>query len=293
MPLLAGKSFLFAFFLGALEFLCLHSTAQLPPVFSSEISSKATKDEIARFYLTPQRIVWVNDSTQGFITNAQILLQKGTGQAYFEHPQVCLFVNKKGFAGLVLDFGKEIHGGLQLTTSQSNRVTRKVRIRFGESVSETMSDVIGDGTTGLEGGATNHHALRDFVVTLPGYGTLEVGNSGFRFVRIDLVEADSVLALKEIRAVLKIRDLPYLGSFRCNDERLNKIWLTGAYTVQLNMQDYLWDGIKRDRTVWMGDMHPEIMTISNVFGYTELVPKSLDFVRDHTPLPNWMNGKIG
>lgn len=24
-------------------------------------------------------------------------------------------------------------------------------------------------------------------------------------------------------------------------------WLTGAYTVHLNMQDYLWDGIKRDR----------------------------------------------
>ena len=56
------------------------------------------------------------------------------------------------------------------------------------------------------------------------------------------------------------------------------------------MQDYLWDGIKRDRMVWIGDMHPEVMTISNVFGYHAIVPKSLDFVRDHTPLPNWMNG---
>jgi hypothetical protein len=56
------------------------------------------------------------------------------------------------------------------------------------------------------------------------------------------------------------------------------------------MQDYLWDGIKRDRMVWAGDMHPELMTISNVFGYNEVVPKSLDFVRDHTPLPKFMNG---
>ena len=269
---------------------CFGAMAQLPPVFSSEIIEKATKDELTKYYLAPQRIIWMSDSIQGVITNSQILLQKGTNQPYFGQQPVCRFVNKKGYAGMVLDFGKEIHGGIQLTTSQSNRVTRKVRIRFGESVSETMSDVIGDGTTGLEGGATNHHAMRDFIATLPGYGTLEVGNSGFRFVRIDLIEADSILALKEVRAIAKLRDLPYLGSFKCSDERLNTIWLTGAYTVHLNMQDYLWDGIKRDRMIWLGDMHPEVMTISNVFGYSELVPKSMDFVRDHTPLPAWMNG---
>lgn len=268
----------------------LQASAQLPPVFSAAQKEKIAKDEISHYYIAPQRIVWTSDSTQGLVSNARVLLQKGISQPYFGAQPVCKFINKKGYAGLVLDFGKEIHGSLQITTSQSNRVTRKVRIRFGESVSETMSDVIGDGTTGLEGGATNHHAMRDFIATLPGYGTLEIGNSGFRFARIDLVEADNILVLKEVRAVLKIRDLPYLGSFHCSDERLNKIWFTGAYTVQLNMQDYLWDGIKRDRMVWMGDMHPEIMTISNVFGYNDIVPKSLDFVRDHTPLLAWMNG---
>jgi hypothetical protein len=56
------------------------------------------------------------------------------------------------------------------------------------------------------------------------------------------------------------------------------------------MQDYLWDGIKRDRLVWMGDMGPEVATISNVFGFNDVVPKSLDLARDITPLPGWMNG---
>lgn len=56
------------------------------------------------------------------------------------------------------------------------------------------------------------------------------------------------------------------------------------------MQDYLWDGIKRDRLVWVGDMHPEVATINAVFGYNEVVPKSLDLARDITPLPGWMNG---
>ncbi|WP_207427208.1 alpha-L-rhamnosidase C-terminal domain-containing protein [Pedobacter sp. SYSU D00535] len=247
------------------------------------------KDVIARAYLKPKRIIWSTDTAS--ITNPKVLLEQGNSQAFFENRNVCRIVNKGNERnGLVLDFGKEIHGGIQITTSQSNRVTRKVRIRFGESVSETMSDVIGDGTTGKEGGATNHHAMRDFVVELPGYGTLEVGKSGFRFARIDLIDTDTFVALKEVRAVAYYRDIPYLGSFKSNDTRLNKIWETGAYTVHVNMQDYLWDGIKRDRMVWAGDMHPELMTISSVFGYNEVVPKSLDFVRDNTPLPKWMNG---
>jgi len=37
-------------------------------------------------------------------------------------------------------------------------------------------------------------------------------------------------------------------------------------------------------------MYPEIMTINSVFGYNEVVPKSLDLARDVTPLPSWMSG---
>ena len=92
-----------------------------------------------------------------------------------------------------------------------------------------------------------------------------------------------------MRAILRYRDVPYLGSFRCDDGRLNRIWETGAYTVHLNMQEYLWDGVKRDRLVWLGDMHPEVMTVQSVFGGNEVVRRSLDHVRDNTPLPGWMN----
>ncbi len=185
---------------------------------------------------------------------------------------------------VVLDFGRELQGGVRLITSidDCNRHVR-VRIRFGESVSEAMSDV------GAKG-ATNDHAMRDFEVELPWLGSFEIGNSGFRFVRIDLADWNTVLVLKEINAAFIYRDIPYLGSFTCSDERLNRIWETGAYTVHLNMQEYLWDGIKRDRLVWVGDLHPEIMCVNSVFGYNEVVPKSLDLARESTPLPGWMNG---
>ena len=75
------------------------------------------------------------------------------------------------------------------------------------------------------------------------------------------------------------------ASFECNDQRLNKIWITGAYTVHLNMQEFLWDGIKRDRVVWLGDMHPELMAVSRVFGYNEVIPNSLDLACKQFPLP--------
>ncbi|WP_163712634.1 alpha-L-rhamnosidase-related protein [Mangrovibacterium lignilyticum] len=263
--------------------------AQFPPCYSTEMVAKAEVDPLTRIYLAPQRIVWT--SPDSLITNPDVLLNKGNSQAFFGSQPICKIINKGDSpSGIILDFGKEIQGGIQITTSQSNRVTRKVRVRLGESVSETSSDVIGDGTTGEAGGATNHHAMRDFELTLPGYGSATVGNTGFRFVRIDLLEPDAFVAIKEVRAVATLRDIPYLGSFKCSDERLNKIWETGAYTVHLCMQDYLWDGIKRDRMVWAGDMHPEIMTINAVFGYNEVVPKTLDFLREHTPLPNFMNG---
>ena len=132
--------------------------------------------------------------------------------------------------------------------------------------------------------------MRDITMKVPSDGQIEIGNTGFRFVRIDLLGSDAVIRLKEAPAVMRYRNIPYLGSFRCSDPRLNDIWMTGAYTVHLNMQEYLWDGIKRDRVVWLGDMHPEVSTIMAVFGYNEVVDKSIDLACEQFPLPQWLNG---
>lgn len=259
--------------------------AQLPPVFAGDDASKVRSTSLTRKYLTAERVVWVSDPSGKQVQNAENILNPGIGQADLNQGKyLTLISDKDSNPGLILDFGREIQGGIEIVTTISNKnPLGHVRVRFGESVSETMSDA---GSYG----ATNDHAMRDFVVQLPWLGRLEVGNSGFRFVRIDLVDPDTKIEIKEISATFTFLDIPYLGSFTCNDERLNKIWMTGAYTVHLNMQDYLWDGVKRDRLVWVGDMHPEVMTINSVFGNSEVVPKSLDLARNLTPLPNWMNG---
>jgi hypothetical protein len=272
------------FFLFLISIIVELPAQQLPPVFGGEYAGKTFNDSRTRVYLAPRRIVWKHDDNGELIRDVEKILEKGNGQSELASRTVCqMHSTLSEYPSILLDFGKEIHGGLQIVTDISTDKNAKIRVRFGESVSEAMSTV-------GEQGATNEHAMRDFTMSVPWLGVAEVGNSGFRFVRIDLTEPNTTLGLKEVNAIFTYRDIPYLGSFRCNNERLNRIWLTGAYTVHLNMQEYIWDGIKRDRLVWLGDLHPEVMTVSTVFGYNDVIPKSLDLARDLTPLPGWMNG---
>ncbi|HSV74012.1 MAG TPA: alpha-L-rhamnosidase C-terminal domain-containing protein [Chthonomonadales bacterium] len=227
-------------------------------------------DPRVRSFVMPSRIVW---STAVGVEHAERLLQ--------EDDTVCsLRPSASGECpAVLLDFGRELHGGVRLDVpATSTGRAARIRVRFGESVTEAMASPSQD------------HAIHDHATLAPWFGHTEIGNTGFRFVRIDLTDPETAIDLRQVRAVFLRRPDPWLGSFECSDERLNAIWRTGAYTVHLCMQDHVWDGIKRDRLVWVGDLHPEAMVIATVFGANPIVPASLDYVRDRTPLPGWMNG---
>ncbi len=261
---------------------CQAMAQSLPPVFGEK---QARTDELTRAYLVPQRIVWA----QGNIKRQEVLLDEGTGQPDMAGMPTCTMQNgDSDTASIILDYGRELHGGLKLVVGSASAASIRVRIRFGESVAECCAEP--DGGKNQKGLASNDHATRDDNYLVPRYGQLEIGSTGFRFVRIDLLDRNSRLQLKEATAILRFRDIPYLGSFRSSDPRLDSIWMTGAYTVHLCMQEYLWDGIKRDRAVWLGDMHPEVQAIMAVFGQNEVVPKSLDEAVRQYPLPKWLNG---
>nr|WP_198664881.1 alpha-L-rhamnosidase [Lewinella sp. IMCC34191] len=264
--------------------------AQLPPVFGPEYDSIARPDELTRVFISPVRVMWDSDDTDTLIQNTGVLLEPGISQSSMSRQtRFCrMRTLENDTASILLDYGKELHGGLQLVMgSSSRREPSLVRIRFGESVGEANSETYN--SDWLMGYSTDDHAKRDIVMEIPRDGLIEVGNTGFRFVRIDLLQPGTLIQLKEARAILRYRDIPYLGSFRSSDPRLDSIWLTGAYTTHLNMQEYLWDGIKRDRLVWLGDFHPEMAAISAVFGNNKVIPNSLDLACEQYPLPAWMN----
>ena len=230
-------------------------------------------------YLTPVRLV----QASGPVEKADLLLKPYVGQVSTSEDEVVTFARG---GSVLLDFGKEIQGGIQIVRSIHGSGTARFRLVLGESVSEALSDVDAPEST-----ATNDHSVRDMDISVPWLGVAEYGNSGFRFARLQLLDGNGEdVCLVAVRAISRKRDLPYLGTFRCSDDRLNQIWQTGAYTVHLCMQDYLWDGIKRDRLVWIGDMHPEVMAVGTVFGDQLVVRKSLDYVRDKTAPTDWMNG---
>ena len=268
------------------------SASTLPPqLVSAGIDSFSTADQRVRRYIYPRRVLWVSaNNKNAFVANADAMVATRASQVTLDDTLICRLRNNGQAPGLLLDFGVEIQGSVQIMVGRTRHDGRDskeavhFRVRFGESASEAMSEIGGRSNAG------NDHAVRDQVIAVPWLGTVEVGQSGFRFVRLDLLDRDLDVPLVGVRAVLIYRDLAYLGTFNSSDERLNRIWQTGAYTVQLCMQDYVWDGIKRDRLVWIGDLHPEIMTILSVFGKQAVAPASLDLIRDVTPSPKWMNG---
>ena len=230
----------------------------------------SVRDDRCRRYLPARRVVASQDAE-----SVEKMIGSSERQAFFNGISKNCVLKPGGW--IMLDFGIELNGGIRLTTAPCDGGVN-IRIRFGESVSEIC------------GQPNNDHSIHDGIYPIARMGMTEIGNTGFRFVRIDLPEnAEKPLPLIGIQAVAIYRDLEYAGDFKCSDKRLNHIWQTAAYTVHLNMQDYIYDGIKRDRLVWMGDLHPEIKVILAVFDDNKIVPDSLDFLRDRAPLPLVMN----
>ncbi len=236
------------------------------------------KNTTIKKYLVPKRVI-----TASGAQNTECLLTDSARQAVLNECNSCM-LEEGGY--VVLDFGSELQGGIDITVNKvkkqnlhnmdANSPYGKIRIVFGESVSEALS-AIGD-----ENGAQNDHSVRDMTVDTCSFSTMRYGNTGFRFVKIEAAKGD--VQLVGVKGVLEYKDIEYKGSFSCDDERLNEIFDVAAYTVHLNMQDYVWDGIKRDRLVWIGDLNPEIATICSVFGYDESVEKSLDLARETFPI---------
>ncbi len=240
-------------------------------------------DPRTRRYLAPKRVVL----TEGNVQNPEALLQERSNQITLVPGEACTLVNEPGkpHAKIVLDYGCEFPGSVRLMIWSTKGPDRRcdIVVRTGESVMEALTPLTVKNTT-------NDHAIRDRVMNVGFYSACETNESGFRFVCVELLGEDTMVSFKAIQGVFHYLDLDYIGSFECSDEKLTRIWNTAAYTAHVNMQEYLWDGIKRDRLVWIGDMHTEVNTILATFGYNDIVPRSLDVVRDETPVGAWMNG---
>lgn len=224
----------------------------------------------------PERIIESEN-----VTEAENVLLKQKRQIGLTENRL-ITLKKGGF--LILDFTRELSGGIRILTHITEGYKpADLRIRFGESLTECNSDI------GYKG-ATNAHSPRDFVVQVPFLSDLTFGRTGFRFVRIDNL-SDGEIKIKSIFAeniILKKKAKYYYNG---RDKEILKIFEAAKRTIDLCAGgEYLWDGVKRDRLVWIGDMHPEMLALTTLYGRLPIIERSLDFVKEQTPLPQFMNG---
>ncbi len=192
----------------------------------------------------------------------------------FESPFCAM--TKGGY--IIVDFGEELCGRLHVLFARNR--TGKIRIRTGESVYEVCAEL-------GEKNAGNDHAIRDAVYPFSQLSDFSTTETGFRFARIDLVEGD-VVYIVSIFAEATPNGLTRIGSFRCNDERINQIYETAAKTISLCVRpDAIWDGIKRDRAVWIGDFYPELIGAFSLYGDAPQLKRVLDSIESFETC--WVN----
>ncbi len=109
-------------------------------------------------------------------------------------------------------------------------------------------------------------------------GRLEGGfHGGFRFALLTLSSPGSVslAAVGVTFQAFRATPADYRGWFLSSDDQLNRMWYSGAYTVQMDLKApglnglpdaRIYDGAKRDRSIWTGDLLVQIPTLLTSLG---------------------------
>lgn len=159
---------------------------------------------------------------------------------------------------LLLDFGREINGRIELVSDSS--APMRVESQYGESADE----------------AINSPYLGANEIVVPAHGDVLGPKSAFRYVRVKFISGPPELRFSAIRADDIYYPVAYKGSFTSSDPVLNRIWEVGAYTAHLCMVDEIWDAPKRDRGMWMGDLHVSGRVIDTVFADEFLLTETMN-----------------
>ena len=230
--------------------------------------------------ILPVKVVYKTDNVTG-----EENLFKNKEQILFYEKEKAVF---KGKGSIVLDFGKEYYGRLRLMICFINRPdttehNADVRIRLGESAAECCADM-------NYKESKNYHGVKNCEFNIYQFSELETGHNGFRFARIDVL-TDCEFELINCKIVAREEKINNIGYFECDDKLVNDIFSTAVRTVTLCQQNgYVWDGIKRDRIVWIGDLHPEALSILALSGDGDRIVRSLELAAKEAELPFWING---
>lgn len=205
-------------------------------------------DAVERYALAPAgrtvraRAIQQVESAGGSVLGADTLTGS-SGQASIER-------TAGSDPSFVLDFGQVVSGIVRVTAASPDGA--ELRVAMSESLRFLRRDsdvsIVEQRTYGFGlSQATSDYATEQVAFR---YLLVFLGNDG----RADI----SDLHL-EFTPFLGTPDT-YAGCFESSDDELNRIWYAGAYTLELvtvespSGQPLIYDGAKRDRDIWVGDL---------------------------------------
>lgn len=224
---------------------------------------------------------WIDESGKASDTSATVYLDAAGWNFNDPNKLPSLFkLNKEPVAavsitkekgGVVVDFGKETFGYVRL---QGLKGKGLLNIYYGESKEEALAT---ENCETLDRIDVDNQQAKEYTVQ---------GSKAYRYVYIvtgPAVSFDKVSMLYE--------SLPetYRGSFRCNDEEINRIWDVAAYTMHLTTREFFIDGIKRDRWVWSGDAIQSYLMNYYLFFDTHTVGRTINLLRGKDPVTAHVN----
>ena len=154
--------------------------------------------------------------------------------------------------GTLYDFGREVFASLQLSSMDPDA---SYAVYYGESRGEAMAGK----------GYPNCTVWEE----ITGVTRTSLAGRGFRFVRVVGPAPVGVSALCEML------DVKHRGAFLCDDPLVKRIYDVCAYTFHLCAREFYYDGIKRDRWVWGGDVRESLMIGDYLFADRGLGKRSL------------------
>ena len=204
----------------------------------------------------PQRI------TESRLALSPQPLVGGTGSA--------TLLGSLGEASVLVDFDREIVGGLELSLTVS--APTHVRIDYEEEAELAKR---------REPLACTWFTLvtDEYDIEAGDHVLVSQGRRGFRFVNISVTSEQDV-KINRIKAIDGTWNFTEKGSFRCSDDRLNRIWDISAATTKACMQDFYEDGVKRDGLLWLGDYRITFLCAYYLTGDFALAKKCLRMMRD-------------
>ncbi len=164
--------------------------------------------------------------------------------------------------GVLFDFGTETFA----ETVFSGLAEKPVRVQFGESREEALD----------EKWSVIHFEQE------PEKGRLSYPPYAFRYLFVSDPNA-------QVKANYEYLPLKQKGTFSCDEEMINRVWDTAAYTFHLNSREFLLDGIKRDRWVWSADAYQSLFVNRYLFLDQELEKRTLTVLGGKSPFKRHIN----